>query len=98
MPTYDYRCKNCDKIWDSFHTISNRDSPCDEKCPHCGKKKVVRHIGEFPLTATDTTLTANKKTGGRWNDLMTKIKDYTPQRLHYKLDKSSSKTGKRWKT
>ena len=98
MPSYDYRCENCKEIWDSYETISKRDAPCKEKCPHCGKKKVVRHIGEFPSLATDTTLTPNKKTGGQWNDLMGKMKGYTPKRYHDTLDNSSSKTGKRWNT
>ena len=98
MPSYDYRCENCKEIWDSYETISKRDAPCKEKCPHCGKKKVVRHIGEFPTLATDSTLTANKKTGGQWNDLMGKMKGYTPKRYHDGLDSSSSKTGKRWNT
>ncbi len=98
MPTYDYRCESCGEIWDSFQMISNRDKPCKEKCPYCGKKKVVRHIGEFPSMATDTTLTANKKTGGQWNDLMHKVKSYTPDRYHERLDSATSKTGKRWKT
>tara|TARA_R110000824_G_scaffold48542_5_gene137023 strand:- start:1265 stop:1561 length:297 start_codon:yes stop_codon:yes gene_type:complete len=98
MPSYDYRCENCKEIWDSYETISKRDAPCKEKCPHCGKKKVVRHIGEFPSLATDSTLTPNKKTGGQWNDLMGKMKGYTPKRYHDGLDSSSSKTGKRWNT
>lgn len=98
MPTYDYRCEGCEKIWDVYQTISKRDVPCAEKCPHCGEKKVVRHIGEFPSTAADSNLTANKKTGGQWNDLMQKMKSYTPDRFHSKLDQSSSQTGRRWNT
>jgi putative FmdB family regulatory protein len=98
MPTYDYRCEACEEIWDSFEMISNRDKPCKKKCPHCGEKKVTRHIGEFPSLTTDTNLTPNKKTGGQWNDLMGKVKNYTPERFHEKLDKASSKSGTRWKT
>ena len=44
----------------------------------------------------DSTLTANKKTGGQWNELMHKMKDYTPNRYHDKFDKASSNSGKRW--
>ena len=98
MPTYDYRCEDCGEIWDSFELVSNTDRPCKENCPHCDEKKVVRHIGEFPNMATDSNMTANVKTGGQWNDLMGKMKNYTPKRYHDKLDNASSKTGKRWKT
>ena len=97
MPSYDYRCEACGKIWDLFTTVSNRDKACKQKCPYCGEKKVIRHIGEFPSMATDSTLNANTKTGGQWNDLMHKMKSYTPDRFHDKLDKSTSQTGKRWK-
>ena len=98
MPTYDYRCEKCESVWDSFELVSNRDKPCKENCPECGEKKVVRHIGAFPNMATDTNLTANKKTGGQWNDLMQKVKSYTPDRYHDKLDKAGSQTGTRWKS
>ena len=97
MPSYDYRCESCEKIWDDYKTVSARDEPCKENCPHCKKKKVVRHIGEFPSTATDSNLTANKKTGGQWNELMHKMKSYTPDRFHDKLDKASSQSGRKWK-
>ena len=67
------------------------------KSPHCGKKKVIRHIGTFPSMTTDSELTPNKKTGGQWNDLMGKMKNYTPERYHQRLDNASLQTGKRWK-
>jgi putative FmdB family regulatory protein len=97
MPSYDYRCDGCEVIWDEFHSISSRDNPCDEKCPHCGEMKVSRHIGNFPQMKTDTTMTANKKTGGQWNELMTRMKDYTPERYHKKFDTATSRTGRRFK-
>ena len=96
MPMYDYRCESCENIWELLQTMSNREVPCKEKCPHCGENKVVRHIGEFPSTTVDTSLTPNKKTGGQWNDLMQKMKSYTPERMHDKLDHASSQTGRRW--
>ena len=97
MPSYDYKCESCEEIWDIFTSIGNRDKACKEKCPHCGKKKVIRHIGTFPSMTTDSELTPNKKTGGQWNDLMGKMKNYTPERYHQRLDNASSQTGKRWK-
>jgi len=98
MPSYDYRCEKCEVIWDEFHTISDRDKPCKKKCPHCGEKKAVsRHIGAFPSTQTDTTMSANKTTGGQWNELMTRMKNYTPERHHHKLDTASSQSGRRFR-
>ena len=90
-------CEACDETWEDFHMVSGRDKPCKKPCPHCKKKKVKRTLPtEFPQMGVDQTLTANKKTGGQWNELMNKVKDYTPERFHGKLDKSSSQSGKRW--
>jgi putative FmdB family regulatory protein len=97
MPTYDYMCESCKETWENFSIISDRDKPCASKCPHCKEKKVIRGFVEFPSTTTDSTLTANKKSGGQWNELMHKMKNYTPDRLHDRLDQSSSRTGKSWK-
>ncbi|MFA5062779.1 MAG: FmdB family zinc ribbon protein [Candidatus Omnitrophota bacterium] len=41
MPTYEYECKNCNKIFDIFQKIT--DKPL-EKCPKC-HKKISRLIG-----------------------------------------------------
>jgi putative FmdB family regulatory protein len=41
MPTYDYECKSCGKIFEAFQNMS--DAPL-EACPTCGKE-VRRLIG-----------------------------------------------------
>ena len=41
MPTYEYECTNCNKIFDIFQKIT--DKPLDE-CPKC-HKKISRLIG-----------------------------------------------------
>lgn len=41
MPTYEYECANCNKIFDVFQKMS--DKPLD-KCPKC-HKKISRLIG-----------------------------------------------------
>ena len=41
MPTYEYECKSCNKVFDLFQNMS--DKPLS-KCPDCGKK-VKRLIG-----------------------------------------------------
>jgi putative FmdB family regulatory protein len=42
MPTYDYRCKKCDHVWELFHSI--KAAPV-KKCPKCGKLAAERVIG-----------------------------------------------------
>ena len=42
MPTYDYRCENCEHELEVFQNIS---APPKRKCPKCGKSKLRRKIG-----------------------------------------------------
>jgi hypothetical protein len=46
---------------------------------------------------SDMTLTPNKATGGRWNELMAKMKSGLPQRYARKLDKPNNMSGRSWK-
>ncbi len=41
MPTYDYKCKKCDHVWDVYHSI--KAAPI-KKCPECGKSAAERQI------------------------------------------------------
>ncbi len=45
MPTYEYQCKTCGKVFDLYQSIS--DKPLrSTRCEHCGKtRKVERLIG-----------------------------------------------------
>ena len=41
MPMYDYRCKNCDEVFEEL--VSNSDTPDKEiKCPKCNEHKADR--------------------------------------------------------
>ena len=42
MPTYDYRCGQCDHEWELFQSITSKPV---RKCPGCGKLKAKRVIG-----------------------------------------------------
>ncbi len=42
MPTYDYKCNECDYEFELFQSISSKPI---RKCPECGKLKVKRLIG-----------------------------------------------------
>ena len=42
MPTYEYKCSNCDHLMEVFQSITA--SP-KKKCPECGKLKLQRLIG-----------------------------------------------------
>ena len=42
MPTYEYKCGNCDHLMEIFQSITA--SP-KKKCPECGKLKLQRLLG-----------------------------------------------------
>ncbi len=42
MPTYEYKCKKCDRHFDVFQSMT--EAPVKE-CPHCHGKAVERLIG-----------------------------------------------------
>ena len=42
MPTYDYRCDNCDHTMEVFQSIT---ASVKKKCPECGKLKLKRLLG-----------------------------------------------------
>ena len=42
MPTYDYKCKDCEHTWEEFQSITAKPT---KKCPKCGKRKAERQIG-----------------------------------------------------
>ncbi len=41
MPTYDYKCKKCDHVWEEFASIK---APPSKKCPACKKNSAERQI------------------------------------------------------
>lgn len=97
MPNYAFKCENCEKKWECFLTVSERDTPLKEKCPHCNKKKIAKDWMENSLSiGVDATLTPNKATGGRWNELMSKMKAGMPKRYGRKLDSPNNMSGRRW--
>jgi len=42
MPTYEYKCENCEHQFEQFQTITAKPL---RVCPECGKKKLNRLIG-----------------------------------------------------
>jgi putative FmdB family regulatory protein len=98
MPNYGFTCNGCKKNWDEFLSIKDRDNPTNNICPYCKEQKVVRDWTNTDLSiASDTTLTPNKATGGRWNELMSKMKSGLPSRYSKKLDSSNNMSGRSWK-
>tara|TARA_R110000824_G_scaffold224990_2_gene412646 strand:+ start:3370 stop:3660 length:291 start_codon:yes stop_codon:yes gene_type:complete len=95
MPMYDYVCEVCEHCFEESLSMNDRDRPTKNPCPKCGETQVKKTVGGFPSVATDATLTADNATGGRWNELMSRMKPGLPARMRDGLDKGH--TGRRWK-
>ncbi len=50
MPMYDYRCKNCDEIFEEL-VFSSTAPDEDVKCPKCGQNRSERLLSA-PMIAT----------------------------------------------
>ncbi|MHC4552473.1 MAG: FmdB family zinc ribbon protein [Planctomycetota bacterium] len=42
MPTYEYKCGNCEHLMEAFQSITAKPL---KKCPECGKMKLNRLLG-----------------------------------------------------
>ncbi len=42
MPTYDYKCSNCEHLFEEFQSITAKPL---KKCPECGKMSLKRLLG-----------------------------------------------------
>ena len=73
MPTYNYSCNACNKLWEESHTIAERNAPVELPCPHCRKKnQVIKTMeGCTPGLGADFNLTPDSASGGRWNEAIT---------------------------
>ena len=98
MPTYEFACKKCDHTFDLYLKMEERETPLAKPCPKCNKKKsVYRNYNNYSQAiSSDVTLNANKATGGRWNELMGRMKKGIAKRYHKNLDSASAQTGRHW--
>jgi len=99
MPNYGYECNKCEHYFEEVHSIADREKPTQEKCPSCGKSNcVVKSWRDVtPGLSADTTLTPDKASGGRWSELMSRMKQNMPEYAKKKLDRASDMRGTRWK-
>ena len=97
MPNYGFICEDCGHSFCRLLPIEKRNSPLKEGCEKCNSGSINKQFSSNPLLLSDTTMTANKKTGGQWNDLMSKMKSGMSKRYHERLDIASSRTSRRWK-
>lgn len=97
MPNYGFICEKCNHTFDEILQISERELPISKPCPKCKKKSVKRSYEGFTQKlGADWTLTPNKATGGKWNELMSRMKTGISKRYHKNLDQATANTGRHW--
>lgn len=62
MPYYDYFCQHCEKQWEDFQTIANREIPTTQPCPQCGKENCVVQMMSVPAIGDPIQLGKRKTT------------------------------------
>jgi putative FmdB family regulatory protein len=45
MPVYEWKCNNCELIFETVRTIARRNDPVE--CPECGSEEAERVMSEF---------------------------------------------------
>lgn len=74
MPLYEYKCSECEHIFDRILKMDDRDIPNQEPCPDCKKEGTVdRHITTAPLLAYGP-IDFRKKVPDGFKDVLRDIK------------------------
>lgn len=73
MPMYDYRCSECNHVFEQMEKIDNRKNPEKQPCPNCQQMKVQFQIAA-PAIGDAVRMGLTKPDAG-FNEVMSKIKE-----------------------
>lgn len=86
MPTYDYRCHQCETVFEAKHGFHDSPPPC----PHCGSANIAKHITTAPAIAGGIATPAGTSRTSSKEELQSKWAEETP-RLRQKLEQKLGK-------
>lgn len=72
MPTYEYKCKSCECVFEEFLPMTKRRTPTKKPCSNCGLKEVEQVILTCPSIGVDFGLDIHRATGG-FKEAMNKV-------------------------
>ena len=54
MPTYEFQCEKCRKVFEEVFSLSDYDKrmKAKKKCPSCGSSRVVRALSTVQVKTT----------------------------------------------
>ena len=73
MPTYQYKCNECENEFEEIHRIADREVPVDKLCGICGRGK-IQLIPQIP-SMISMRGSWRQHTSDGWKDRLKQIKD-----------------------
>ncbi|WP_103028413.1 FmdB family zinc ribbon protein [Salinibacter altiplanensis] len=55
MPTYEYRCSDCDTDFELEATVAEYEEGIDETCPECDSQQTTRRLGSVMISMGDAS-------------------------------------------
>ena len=76
MPTYQYKCNECENEFEEIHKIVDRENPVDTLCESCGQGN-IKLVPQFPsmVSMRDGW---RRHTDDGWKDRLKQIKRNNP--------------------
>lgn len=75
MPTYDYKCKSCDELFEKNVKIAQMNEP--QECPYCGVSDSEKFIGGAPALGDPVRLGIRRIDNG-FKETLQRIDSLTP--------------------
>lgn len=73
MPAYDYKCSECDHVFEQTKKIADRDNNDDDVCPECSTTgQITRQVGS-PLVAYSIVTKGYGRIDGGFKEVLQKI-------------------------
>lgn len=47
MPNYQYKCRECETVFDVVHSINDDKDSLDLQCDSCGSRDIFRYLGNY---------------------------------------------------
>ena len=76
MPTYQYKCNECENEFEEIHRIADREVPVDKLCAICGRGK-IQLIPQIP-SMISMRGSWRQHTSDGWKDRLKEIKRSNP--------------------
>jgi putative FmdB family regulatory protein len=76
MPTYQYKCNECENEFEEIHRIADREVPVDKLCGICGRGK-IQLIPQIP-SMISMRGSWRQHTSDGWKDRLKEIKRNNP--------------------